>query len=81
MYTTELALNKSESILNNSYTNCMSTVNKILNLTPHKLAMDTWLICEDPQLAMKYINLLLWMAIMDHVWNLSKGIIYKVILK
>uniref|UniRef100_A0A2S2PRS4 CDAN1-interacting nuclease 1 n=1 Tax=Schizaphis graminum TaxID=13262 RepID=A0A2S2PRS4_SCHGA len=28
---------------------------------------------------MKYINLLLLMAIMDHVWNLSKGKIYSVI--
>jgi len=51
MYTTESALNQSDSSSNNSYTNCKSTTNKIFNLTPHQLAMATWLIRKDPQLA------------------------------
>jgi len=51
MYTTELALNKSHGSLNNSYIICMSTTNKISDITPHQLAMATWLISKDLQLA------------------------------
>jgi len=57
MYTTESLLNQSDSSSNNlqtsciSYTNCISKTNKIFDLTPHQLAMATWLIRKDPQLA------------------------------
>lgn len=51
MYKSELSLNQSDNSLNNSNSYCVPTTNKSLNLTPHQLAMSTWLIRKDPQLA------------------------------
>lgn len=67
MYKTELSLNQSNNSLNNSYTYCMPTTIKILNLKPHQLAIVTWLTPKDPQLACKvyvvYIIYTLWIIL------------------
>ncbi|XP_008189348.1 uncharacterized protein LOC100165173 [Acyrthosiphon pisum] len=49
MHKSELALNQSDNSLNNSNSYCIPTTDK--SLTPHQLAMSTWLIRKDPQLA------------------------------
>lgn len=51
MHKSGIALNQSDNSLNNSNSYCIPTTNKSLNLTPHQLAMSTWLIRKDPQLA------------------------------
>lgn len=51
MHKSESSLNQSDDSLTHSSSYCMSTTNKNLNLTPHQLAMSTWLIRKDPQLA------------------------------
>jgi len=51
MHKSELALNQSDNSFNTSHSYSMPPTNKSLNLTPHQLAMSTWLIRKDPQLA------------------------------
>jgi hypothetical protein len=51
MHKSELTLNQSDNSFNTSRSYSMPPTNKSSNLTPHQLAMSTWLIRKDPQLA------------------------------